>query len=80
MLSVVGVLLALYVVWRVVWPLRVSLSVRGPLGLLVVALALHHRIVARFAGTMASPEIPKAAIAVLATGFTTLLLGALAVL
>jgi len=79
-LSVVGVLLALYVVWRVVWPLRVSLSVRGPLGLLVVALALHHRIVARFAGTMASPEIPKAAIAVLATGFTTLLLGALAVL
>ncbi len=73
-------LLALYVVWRVVWPLRVSLSVRGPLGLLVVALALHHRIVARFAGTMASPEIPKAAIAVLATGFTTLLLGALAVL
>ncbi|MEG2803428.1 metallophosphoesterase [Stenotrophomonas sp.] len=79
-LSVVGLLLALYVVWRVVWPLRVSTSIRGPLGLLVVALALHHRIVARFAGTMASPEIPTAAIAVLATGFTTLLLGALMVL
>ena len=73
-------LLALYVVWRVVWPLQVSLSLRGPLGLLVVALALHHRIVARFAGTMASPEIPKAAIAVLATGFTTLLLGAVMLL
>jgi predicted MPP superfamily phosphohydrolase len=79
-LSVVGVLLALYVVWRVVWPLRVSLSLRGPLGLLVVSLALHHRIVARFAGTMASPEIPKPVIAVLATGFTALLIGALAVL
>lgn len=76
MLSVVGVLLALYVVWRVIWPMRMALSVRGPLGLLVVALALHHRIVARFAGTMASPEIPKAVIAVLATGFTALLLGA----
>lgn len=76
MLSVVGVLLALYVVWRVIWPMRMALSARGPLGLLVVALALHHRIVARFAGTMASPEIPKAVIAVLATGFTALLLGA----
>lgn len=74
MLSVVGVVLALYVVWRLIWPLRVPVSVRGPLGLLVLALALHHRIVARFAGTMASPEIPKAAIAVLASGFTALLL------
>jgi uncharacterized protein len=73
-LSVVGLLLALYVVWRVIWPLKLALSLRGPLGLLVIALALHHRIVARFAGTMASPEIPKAAIAVLATGFTALLL------
>lgn len=80
MLSVVGVLLALYVVWRVIWPMRMALSVRGPLGLLVVALALHHRIVARFAGTMASPEIPKAVIAVLATGFTALLLGAVLLL
>ncbi len=73
-LSVVGVVLALYVVWRLIWPLRVPVSLRGPLGLLVLALALHHRIVARFAGTMASPEIPKAAIAVLASGFTALLL------
>lgn len=80
MLSVVGVLLALYVVWRVVWPLRVSMSIRGPLGLLVVSLALHHRIVARFAGTMASPELPKPVIALLATGFTTLLIGALLLL
>ena len=79
-LSVVGVLLGLYVVWRVIWPMRLSLSLRGPLGLLVMALALHHRIVARFAGTMASPEIPKAAIVVLATGFTALLLGALLLL
>ncbi|WP_312319371.1 metallophosphoesterase [Stenotrophomonas sp.] len=74
MLSVVGLLLALYLVWRVIWPLKLSLSLRGPLGLLVIALALHHRIVARFAGTMASPELPKMVIALLATGFTALLL------
>ncbi|MFG3447301.1 metallophosphoesterase [Stenotrophomonas sp. NPDC047960] len=73
-LSVVGVVLALYVVWRLIWPLRMPVSVRGPLGLLVLALALHHRIVARFAGTMASPEIPKVALVVLASGFTALLL------
>ncbi len=74
MLSVVGVVLALYVVWRLIWPLKMPVSVRGPLGLLILALALHHRIVARFAGTMASPEIPKAAIVLLASGFTALLL------
>ncbi len=73
-LSVVGVVLALYVVWRLIWPLKMPVSVRGPLGLLILALALHHRIVARFAGTMASPEIPKAAIVLLASGFTALLL------
>ncbi|WP_411852771.1 metallophosphoesterase [Stenotrophomonas sp. LGBM10] len=53
---------------------------RGVLALLVVAMGLHHRIVATFAGTMASPEIPGPLIVVLATGFIALLLGALALL
>ncbi|GAB3056634.1 metallophosphoesterase [Stenotrophomonas tumulicola] len=77
MLSVIASLLALYVVLRLVWPLRLPLAVRLVLSVLVFAMALHHRIVAQFAGTMASPEIPKMAIAALATGFTALLLGAL---
>ncbi|MGD5182260.1 metallophosphoesterase, partial [Xanthomonas citri pv. citri] len=77
MLSVIASVLALYIVLRLVWPLRLPLAVRLLLGLLVFALALHHRIVAQFAGTMASPEIPEMAIAVLASGFTALLLGAL---
>ena len=77
MLSVIASILALYVVLRLVWPLRLPLVVRLVLAALVFATALHHRIVAQFAGTMASPEIPKMAIAVLATGFTALLLGAL---
>lgn len=74
MLSVVAVVLASYLVLRVVWPLRCSRATRTGLALLVFGLALHHRIVARFAGSMASPEIPKAAIAVLGTGFIALLL------
>lgn len=77
MLSVIASLLALYVVLRLVWPLRLPLAARLVLSVLVFAMALHHRIVAQFAGTMASPEIPKMAIAALATGFTALLLGAL---
>ena len=77
MLSVIASVLALYIVLRLVWPLRLPVAARLLLGLLVFAMALHHRIVAQFAGTMASPEIPKMAIAVLATGFTALLLGAL---
>lgn len=77
MLSVIGSVLALYVVLRVVWPLRLPRALRVTLALLVFAVALHHRIVARFAGSMASPEIPKMAIAALASGFTALLLGAL---
>ena len=80
MLSVIGFVLAVYLAWRLVWPLRLPRAARALLSLLVVALALHHRIVASFAGTMASPEIPKAVIAVLATGFTTLLLSAVFVL
>lgn len=74
MLSVIAFVLALYLVVRLIWPLRLSVPLRLLLALPVFGLALHHRIVASFAGTMASPEIPRMAIAVLATGFTTLLL------
>ncbi len=76
MLSVIASVLALYIVLRLVWPLRLPLAVRLLLAVVVFALALHHRIVAQFAGTMASPEIPRMAIAVLASGFTALLLAA----
>ncbi len=79
-LSLVALVLSLYVVWRLVWPLRVPRGARGVLALLVVAMGLHHRIVATFAGTMASPEIPGPLIVVLATGFIAVLLSALALL
>ncbi|ATD67258.1 metallophosphoesterase [Luteimonas chenhongjianii] len=80
MLSVVAIVLASYVVLRLVGPLRLSWPVRSALALLVYGLALHHRIVARFAGSMASPELPKLVIATLGTGFIALLLTAVFVL
>jgi len=79
-LSVVAIVLASCVVLRVVFPLRLPWPVRFGLAMLVCGLALHHRIVARFAGSMASPELPKLVIATLGTGFIAVLLTALFVL
>ncbi|KLJ01455.1 metallophosphoesterase [Luteimonas sp. FCS-9] len=79
MLSLVAIVLASYLVLRLVLPLRLAWPVRVALAVLVYGLALHHRIVARFAGSMASPELPKLVIAALGTGFVALLLTALLV-
>lgn len=80
MLSVVAIVLASYLVLRVVFPLRLPWPVRTALAMLVYGLALHHRIVARFAGSMASPELPKLVLAALGMGFIALLLTAVFVL
>ncbi|WP_416058532.1 metallophosphoesterase [Stenotrophomonas maltophilia] len=79
-LSTIGLLMGLYVAWRLFWPLRLPAWAKVLLSLLLVAVAVQLRIVASFWGTMASPEIPKMAIAVLATGSTAVLLLALAML
>lgn len=79
-LSTIGLLMGLYVAWRLFWPLRLQVWAKALLSLLLVGLAVQLRIVATFWGTMASPEIPKMAIAVLATGSTAVLLLALAML
>jgi len=79
-LSTIGLLMGLYVAWRLFWPLRLPVWAKALLSLLLVGLAVQLRIVATFWGTMASPEIPKMAIAVLATGSTAVLLLALAML
>ena len=67
-LSTIGLLMGLYVAWRLFWPLRMPIGLKVVLSLLMVAVAVQLRIVATFWGTMASPEIPKLAIATLATG------------
>lgn len=79
-LSTIGLLMGLYVAWRLFWPLRLPVWAKALLSLLLVGLAVQLRIVATFWGTMASPEIPKMAIAVLATGSTAVLLLALSML
>jgi len=79
-LSTIGLLMGLYVAWRLFWPLRLPVWAKALLSLLLVGLAVQLRIVATFWGTMASPEIPKMAIALLATGSTAVLLLALAML
>ncbi len=79
-LSTIGLLMGLYVAWRLFWPLRLPAWAKVLLSLLLVAVAVQLRIVASFWGTMASPEIPKMAIAVLATGSTAVLMLALAML
>ena len=79
-LSTIGLLMGLYVAWRLFWPLRLPVWAKAVVSLLLVGLAVQLRIVATFWGTMASPEIPKMAIAVLATCSTAVLLLALAML
>ncbi|WP_313052147.1 metallophosphoesterase [Stenotrophomonas cyclobalanopsidis] len=79
-LSTISLLMGLFVAWRLFWPLRLPGWAKALLSLLLVALAVQLRIVATFWGTMASPEIPKMAIAMLATGSTAVLLLALAML
>ncbi|WP_262219204.1 metallophosphoesterase [Stenotrophomonas maltophilia] len=80
MLSTIGLLMGVYVALRLFWPLRLPVWLKVLLSLLLVAIAVQLRIVATFWGTMASPEIPKLAIAVLATGSTAVLLLALVML
>lgn len=72
--------MGLYVAWRLFWPLRLPVWLKVVLSALLVGIAVQLRIVASFWGTMASPEIPKMAIATLATGSTAVLLLALALL
>ena len=79
-LSTIGLLMGLYVAWRLFWPLRMPIWMKVVLSLLLVSVAVQLRIVAMFWGTMASPEIPKLAIASLATGSTAVLLLALVLL
>ena len=79
-LSTIGLLMGLYVAWRLFWPLRMPAALKVVLSLLLVGVAVQLRIVATFWGTTASPEIPKLAIATLATGSTAVLLLALVML
>ncbi|HRL22519.1 MAG TPA: metallophosphoesterase [Alcaligenes sp.] len=76
MFQAVALLLALYVTLRLIRPLPLRPWLKWLLTLLVFATALHHRIVATYWGTRASPEIPSELIMLLGWGFGTLLMAA----
>lgn len=80
MLITAALVLVPYLILRFVWPLRLSWPAKAALSVALCALAFHHRIVARFAGSVASPELPKVVIAAIGTAFIALLLTAVFVL
>lgn len=74
MFHVVSGLIGLYLVWRYVWRLRTSVPVRVVLSGLLMMFILHHWLVSRRFGSMASPEIPGELIMVLGAVFGGLIL------
>ncbi len=77
MFHVITALIALYVIWRFVWPLAWPAKAKGLLALAVLLAAEHHLITRNFFGTMASPEVPAAVLMALGWAFGALILLAL---
>ncbi|GKW14726.1 metallophosphoesterase [Pectobacterium carotovorum subsp. carotovorum] len=69
-------LIALYVIWRLVWRLRVGVPVKRILALLLLLVSQHHLITRTFFGTMASPEVPAFVLMFLGWAFGALLISA----
>ena len=80
MFHVVAGLLAFYVIWRFIFPLSCRWPLKGLLAIIVLLAAEHHLITRNFFGTMASPEVPFAVIAVAGWGFCALILMGLGML
>ncbi|SIT02661.1 metallophosphoesterase [Achromobacter sp. MFA1 R4] len=77
MFHVITGLIALYVIWRFVWPLHWPAAGRMLLAVLVLLSAEHHLITRNFFGTMASPEVPAAVLMALGAAFGAVILLAL---
>jgi hypothetical protein len=67
----------LYVLLRFVWRLRRGWVLRFWLALLLLLAAQYHGITSQFFGSLASPELPRGVLLVLAWGFGVFLLLAL---
>ncbi|KHN92319.1 metallophosphoesterase [Pectobacterium actinidiae] len=76
MFHVITGLIALYVIWRLVWRLRVGVPVKRILALLLLLVSQHHLITRTFFGTMASPEVPAFVLMFLGWAFGALLISA----
>ncbi|QBI02370.1 metallophosphoesterase [Pseudoduganella albidiflava] len=72
-LPIVNLVLGAYLIWRYVWTLRLGVPGKAALAALLMALIEHHWLVARvFGGTIASPEIPRAALIGVSVAYGTL--------
>ncbi|WP_208622028.1 metallophosphoesterase [Bordetella genomosp. 12] len=74
MFPLVPGLVGLYLVWRYISRLQIGLGARWLLSAVLLVFIEHHWLVSRVFGTIASPEIPRAAIMVLATVFGALMM------
>lgn len=80
MFHVVTAFIALYVMGRFIWPLRVSLPCKWVLSALMLLVAEHHLITRNVFGSMASPELPGEVLIALGWAFGSLIVLALLLL
>ncbi|MEK1941857.1 MAG: metallophosphoesterase [Pseudomonas sp.] len=76
MFHVITGLMALYVIWRLVWRLRWPASVKWALGIVVLFSCEYHLVTRTYFGSMASPELPAAVLMVLGGAFGAVVLAA----
>ncbi|EHK64155.1 metallophosphoesterase [Achromobacter arsenitoxydans] len=74
MFHVIAGLIALYVIWRFVRPLKWPAAAKMLLAALLLLAAEHHLITRNFFGTMASPEVPGPVLMTLGWAFGALIL------
>nr|WP_229430152.1 metallophosphoesterase [Pseudoduganella umbonata] len=80
-MPIVALVLGSYLAWRYVWRLQLGVAGRIALAVLLMALLEHHWLVSRLFGTtIASPEIPRAALIGVSVAHGTLVLTAVLLL
>ncbi|WP_229487672.1 metallophosphoesterase [Pseudoduganella lutea] len=81
MLPIVNLFLGLYLVWRYLFRFPLNLAARAVLAAVLMALIEHHWLVSRIFGTtIASPEIPRAALIGISVAYGALVVTAVLLL
>ena len=75
MFRLVSGLMALYICWRLAWPLSVGAGTKAAITVILILASQHHVITRQF-GSMASPEIPGWVLMVLGWAYGTILITA----
>jgi predicted MPP superfamily phosphohydrolase len=77
---IIAGLIALYVMWRYVWPLPWHWAAKALLAVVLLFVALHHLVLRTFFGSLAAPEVPTMVLVVLGWAFGTFILLAMLLL